>query len=331
MVSKWAHGSMLLGTLLTTIAVGSLIGHSADAAEGESPHVGPQIETMLQADWIQQDHRFTANSGKRPVAAAPTAVTTRQDASGGCDGVKNGRWGFHTASDGLDPWWQVDLGADVRLDRVVLFNRTDNGCAPRNANIRILIAKADSLDQFTEIYRHDGTTFLGVKENKPLVVPLTEKNVTGRIVRLHVPGPCSFTLDEVEVFAANAPDKNIALGKPADQNSVSQHSHPGTPGTPSAVAAASGGAFSPAHTAEVLHRAEALAVRLSPTADPARLQPLRDELHALKARLDKAANTPAVGFRQAALHQAARSGRGLPHVRPVLRLQRRSRRRAVRA
>ena len=120
-------------------------------------------------------------------AAASGAVTTAEDAAGGCDGVKNGRWGFHVASGEQDPWWQVDLGKPCRLDRVVIFNRTDSTCSPRTSRIRVLVA-AEKGQQPAEVYQHDGTTFLGVKENKPLVVALRDKNVTARIVRLQVEG-----------------------------------------------------------------------------------------------------------------------------------------------
>ena len=71
------------------------------------------------------------------------AQQTADDAAGGCDGVKNGRCGFHTASGETDPWWQVDLGRCMRLDRVVIFNRTDGNTAPRTRNIRVLLAAAD--------------------------------------------------------------------------------------------------------------------------------------------------------------------------------------------
>ena len=53
------------------------------------------------------------------------------------DGVKDGKWGFHTA-DELNPWWQVDLEQPVQLGRVVLYNRCD--LAARNARIVVLVS-----------------------------------------------------------------------------------------------------------------------------------------------------------------------------------------------
>src|SRR3990172_6491163 len=115
-----------------------------EATPLQAVDVGESLEALVEADWIDRDRRFGV--GHRPKvgrgqgldAAAVEAgkinsygVTTAQDASGGCDGVKNGRWGFHVASGQKDPWWQVDLEKVVRLDRVVIYNRTDSGKAAR--------------------------------------------------------------------------------------------------------------------------------------------------------------------------------------------------------
>ena len=37
--------------------------------------------------------------------------------AGGCDGIKNGEWGFHTDLT-QNPWWQVDLGKTQALGRI---------------------------------------------------------------------------------------------------------------------------------------------------------------------------------------------------------------------
>ena len=80
---------------------------------------------QIEADWLRQEAIRSC-----PVAAGRT-VAPEQDARGGCDGVKSGRWGFHTANEPR-PWWQVDLGRLTPIDRVVLYNRCDSTAA-RNA------------------------------------------------------------------------------------------------------------------------------------------------------------------------------------------------------
>jgi len=323
---------------------------SASAAPAGAA-VGPQVQPLVEADWLDQDRRFEAEQAVRAkrgakgsgaggkAAAAPgvQSVTTAQDAAGGCDGVKNGLWGFHVASGEKEPWWQVDLGEEQRLDRVVIYNRCDS--ASRTSRIRVLVAGSDGdpeCKQFTEVYQHDGSTFGGYDDGKPLVVPLKKKNVTARVVRLHIPGNCSFALDEVEVYAVDDPEKNVALKKPTDQISTSQYSYPGTlpaagyaafgfrvggaapaarPASPS-----SGGDFSLTHTRDALDRSGRLLTRLGQVAEAKRLDPLARQLEELDVRLSKmeqAGNVPEPARRDAYL-AARRLLREIAFCNPLL-------------
>ena len=294
--------------------------------------VGQSIQTLVQADWIERDRRFAASGGAAvdPVALEAGkvnayGVTTTQDASGGCDGVKNGRWGFHTASGESEPWWQVDLGSQYRLGKVVIFNRTDAGKVARTGRIRVLVAENCNSQDFTLVYQHNGEAFYGVKENKPLVVDLQDKDITAGVVRLHIPGSCSFALDEIEVYAADDPEKNIALGKAADQKSVSRYSYPGTlpenvtEAAPPASATSSGG-FTLAHARDVVDRGFGLAARLRPGADPARLEPLVAGLTSLERRLAKLESTEdvPVAARRDIYLEARRLLRGIAFTNPLL-------------
>ncbi|MFV2069169.1 MAG: discoidin domain-containing protein, partial [Pirellulales bacterium] len=215
-------------------------------------------------------------------------------AAGAVDGIKNGRFGFHVEVGEKAPWWQVDLGTDYRLDRVVIYNRTDGNVAPRTRHVGIQVSRDANPDRFEAVYRHDGTVFFGVKENKPLVVRLDEKNVTARIVRLFVDGMCPLALDEIEVYPVADPEVNIAFGKPADQKSVSRHSVPGSMGETPPPAAPADGGFRLAHTRDVIQRACDLAARLRPGADLDRLDPLVADLGKLDGRLAKLEAEPAV-------------------------------------
>lgn len=285
-----------------TIAVGlgAVLNFSAGAVAAENSAASPAMHAPLEvevgdatrslvvADWIDQDRRFAGATATTAGRQTATGVTTVEDAAGAVDGVKNGSYGFHTASAEQDPWWQVDLGKPYRLDRVVVFNRTDANVAARTRSIRLLVA-ADAKGPFQEAYRHNGTAFYGVREEKPLVVELKGKNVAARIVRLQVPGRCSFALDEVEVYAAGDPQKNIALGRPADQKSVGQYSvrKTATNSPQTAAAVPADGGFSLAHTREVIQRGKKLAERLRAAADTARLNASVGNLHRLAGRLDE--------------------------------------------
>ncbi len=275
----------------------------ASAKPARAADVGDVLRREIEADWVQRDRLFSAaqtvverpRQVERPKQEAPSNLPTPEDAAAGCDGIKTGRWGFHTASGEQDPWWQVDLGKPCRLDRIVIYNRTDGDTAPRTRNIRVLVA-ADPQKDFALAYQHNGQTFYGVKEQKPLVVDFKGKQLSARVVRLMVPGRCSFALDEVEVYAADDPKKNIALGRPAAQKSVlpqaraslTRAKKKAQDTTPLAAPVPVGEAqFLMSHTREVVERAKKLAARLAPQAASTRLAPLVAELGQLDRRLAK--------------------------------------------
>jgi hypothetical protein len=301
-MSSCLRGVVVCGLKLLLVA--AVLSIASTAARSAPPgDAQPSLQALIQADWVDQD-RLAAMP--KPAATAKPAVwkvTTVEDATGGCDGIKTGAWGFHTASGERDPWWQVDLGKACRLDRVVLFNRCDVK-GSRTARIEIAVADGPKAREFKVVYRHDGQPFGGVKDKKPLVVSLKEKDVTARVVRLQVAGRCSFALDEVEVYGVDNPKKNIALGRPADQKSVGTYSYPpavkrqvtgvaaiaSLGGGKPAVPPADGG-FKLSHTRQVIERGRALAARLKPQAEPQRLAPLAAELEKLSAELTRLEKT----------------------------------------
>jgi hydrazine synthase alpha subunit-like protein/F5/8 type C domain-containing protein len=170
-----------------------------------------RTEVQIEADWLRQ-----AEVRAIPVVQQGT-VTPEQDAGGACDGLRTGRWGFHTDLE-ENPWWQVDLGKAVPLDEVMIYNRCD-GSQERAFNL-IVLTSVDG-KEFTEAYRHAGTPFYGRPDNRPLVVNFTGRKA--RYVRVQLPGKTYLHLDEVEVYQYRG--HNIALRKPATQSSVSRWSN----------------------------------------------------------------------------------------------------------
>ena len=166
----------------------------------------------IEADWVLQE---TIRAGVQR-----TSVSRSDDAAGACDGVKDGKWGFHTGR-AKEPWWQVDLGKTLPLDRVVVFNRCD-GSASRANSLSVLLS--DDGKTWHRVYTHNGGVFGGHPDGKPLSVSIVGKN--GRFVRLQIPGDTFLHLDEAEVYATADPSRNIALNQPADQVSTSQWSTP---------------------------------------------------------------------------------------------------------
>ncbi len=304
---------------------------AGEAATGERPtdasvrEVGSQIAEQVHAEWLAEDQRFVAGED---ASADSQPVTTAEDAAGAVDGITTSRLGFHTASREIDPWWQVDLLQQARVERIVVYNRTDGNTAPRTRHIQVLVAEQGAEDcspqDFRLVYQHDGTVFYGAAEGQPLVVTFDEP-VEARVVRLAVPGECSFALVEVEVYAADDPETNIALNRPADQKSVSPASHPGTAGYPLPESLVRARETLPRfpwdHTRQVLSRAARLAARLERQADPERLAPLAAQLQSLQARLDQAEGEAEwdESHRRELYMQARHAARAIAWTNPSLR------------
>ncbi len=161
-----------------------------------------QYRRQVEEDWLKR---------------LEVPVTTQSDAAGACDGVKDGKYGFHTGQE-ANPWWQVDLGGQRDIHRVVIYNRLDYAPGLHNAD-NLVILTSDDGKAWTKRYansRHFG----GVGQAGPLVVRF--ERLAARFVRIMVAGdkPIYFHLDEVEVYGAEA-GKNLALRRPADQSSLS--------------------------------------------------------------------------------------------------------------
>ena len=165
-------------------------------------------QKQVEADWLVQ--LKLRGLGPNP----PGRTAAQDDAAGGVDGVKNGRWGFMSVgSGGSTAWWQVDLGNSRSLARVLIYNRCES-CPERASKIMVLLS--DDGKTWKQVYQHDGTVFYGVKDNKPLVVDL--KSAKAKFLRLQLPDGNPLHLDEVEVYPTDQPSVNIALNQPADQS-----------------------------------------------------------------------------------------------------------------
>ncbi len=156
---------------------------------------------------------------KRATSSSFTEVGGLKFPGGAVDGIKNGAYGFHTQRED-NPWWQVDLGMEIAIEKVVIYNRQDC-CTERARTIQVFLS-TDGVN-FENAYQHNGSIFGGAKDQKPLTVPLRFKKA--RFVRLQLNERNALHLDEVEVYGVMAQLANLALGKPAEQSSTSPYSH----------------------------------------------------------------------------------------------------------
>ncbi len=167
------------------------------------------VRQLVEEDWIK--------ALIRPVA-------TRSDAAGGCDGIKNGKYGFHTGLE-RNPWWQVDLGGVRPIGRIVVYNRLDYPPGLHNAdNLQILTSNDGRY--WTLRYENQGRHFGGIRGAAPLELRFAPGELATRFVRLQVASrkPVFFHLDEVEIYGLGDHSSNLALGRPADQSSLSRWS-----------------------------------------------------------------------------------------------------------
>ena len=232
----WSAG--WLGLLIGTLAV-----RGAEPPPGVAPTPAasaPRLEPLPAAALRQQIEEDWLRAIAEP-------LSTRSDAAGAVDGVKDGKYAFHT---GLapNPWWQVDLGEPVAIGRVVVYNRLDYAPGLHNAdNLQILTS--DDGQSWTLRHDNQGRHFGGIHGAKPLEVSFPPAGrLQARFVRLQLPSPqpIFFHLDEVEIYGPEPDSQNLALHRPADQSSLSQWS-----------TAKSQGSYFP--TADCLARARRLA------------------------------------------------------------------------
>ncbi|MEW6356939.1 MAG: discoidin domain-containing protein [Planctomycetota bacterium] len=205
-MTRLSHGTILAAFFIASI-------HAQDAYRAAFTL---DRKAQIEADWIRQ----AEVRNLKPMSPA-------DDAAGGVDGIKTGKWDLHTGMH-RTPWWQVDLQQPFALDRVVIYNRADSpGVAARLGKFLLLISQDGK--KWDQVYQHDGAVFLGAPDNKPLAVPLN--GVEARFVRIQSPVEGYLHLDEVEVYGVADKAKNIALWKPADQCSLStwsrRHDRPG--------------------------------------------------------------------------------------------------------
>jgi hypothetical protein len=113
---------------------------------------------------------------------------------GAVNGVKTGKYGFHTRLE-KDPWWQLDFGERRVFDHIVLYNRLDGPCKPRARTLRVMISYDE--ETWTQLYSHDGTPFGGI-DGFPLHIRCA--GAEARFIRLQLNETNYLHLDQVEIY-----------------------------------------------------------------------------------------------------------------------------------
>lgn len=232
------------------VSAPAIDGRADDPAWRAAAEIAASAERLPSLRLARDGERlFALASFPSELESAFRGDPTGLDAAGAVDGVKDGRYGFHCGYE-PHPWWEVDLEEPVEIARIVVYNRLDYAPGLHNADgIRVLA----SLDRSSWTLLHDnaGRHFGGVGGGGPLEIDLGARGAgageaeapepgaaepgarkgarTARFLRLEIPSgaPIFFHLDEVEVYGAADPARNVALGKPARQSSLSPWSRGG--------------------------------------------------------------------------------------------------------
>ena len=119
--------------------------------------------------------------------------STENDAPGGVNGLKNGKFGFHTDIE-KQPWWQVDLQDYFHIKEVKIYNRLNVGS--ERANTLTVLISVD-LVNWEQVYVYNQNQPFGGINGSPLSI---EINQIARYIKLQLQDRNYLHLDEVEVY-----------------------------------------------------------------------------------------------------------------------------------
>lgn len=111
---------------------------------------GKEVLSLAEVEVFsaEQDAENQPINLARKGSASQSSVYKNAQASLAIDGNTEGRYYqansvTHTALDGVNPWWEVDLGSERAVDRVVVWNRTDGSYSNRLKGFRLILLDKD--------------------------------------------------------------------------------------------------------------------------------------------------------------------------------------------
>ena len=193
-VVKWTNHN----EYSTTEAAGSTIGQYVRVS-----HPSSDALSLAEVEVID----IFGNNVALGKTASQSSTAYSGVASRAVDGNTNGAWSggsvTHTAGGVSDAWWLVDLGSDVEIAEIRIYNRTDSCCTSRLNDAEVTIVG----DATVQWINHDEYT-----QTNPI-----GPNI-GRYVKVSHPTSDALSLAEVEVIDIYG--NNAALGKTASQSST---------------------------------------------------------------------------------------------------------------
>ena len=144
------------------------------------------------------------------------------------DGDTNGNYSAgsvtHTSGNDNQPWWQVDLGQQSDIQNIEIWNRTNGNLGNRLSDFTLFVSDEDPSERSLADLLSDSTVSSFPFEGTPGETTTIQANVTGRFIRIQLPGSANaLSLAEVIVngsASVKSPEiiiSNLALGQPTSQ------------------------------------------------------------------------------------------------------------------
>jgi hypothetical protein len=92
-----------------------------------------------------------------------------------------------------NPWWQVDLGSDISIGDIKVFNRTDGCCTAAMSNFTVSVINNSGVEVLSETFTTHPDPSVIVKAG----------GIHGRIVKVQLNATSALTLAEVQVFGSD--------------------------------------------------------------------------------------------------------------------------------
>jgi hypothetical protein len=166
--------------------------------------------------------------GKAATQSSTLAGYPTDGAQSAVDGNTDGAFfdGSVTATNlETNPWWQVDLGASVNLNSIVVWNRTDACCVDRLSDYWVFVSNTPFLPTDTPATLQHRAGTLSIHEttapNPVTTIRFEAILAQGRYIRVQLTGTDYLSLAEVQVYGTAGPLlANLAQGRLATQIST---------------------------------------------------------------------------------------------------------------
>jgi putative heme-binding domain-containing protein len=112
---------------------------------------GKQKTLTLAEVEVFSDGKNVARTGKATQSSTAHGGTADKAIDGNKSGNYNDGGQTHTAEGTDDPWWEVDLGREYPIEKIVVYNRTDGNLGSRLNNFTVRVLDADKRTVFQKV------------------------------------------------------------------------------------------------------------------------------------------------------------------------------------